>query len=30
MQIFSNPISALNVSVLKEIGVEELDGDVRV
>jgi len=35
MQISSNPISALNVReslkyrVLKEIGVEEHDGDVR-
>jgi len=35
MQILSNPISALNVRdrrnfrVLKEIGVEEHDGDVR-
>jgi len=29
MQILSNPISALNVCVLKEIGVEEHDDEVR-
>ena len=29
MQILSNPISALNFRVLKEIGAEEHDGDVR-
>jgi len=29
MQILSRSISALNVRVQKEIGVEEHDGDVR-